>query len=124
MREFLLPAHRLLHGLDQTCPSSSNPIVKPLSIPSEIYDNLRATLVQAELILLRVLAFELRVPLALDYIPRYLQRVLEDIAGAGEDYDAWGKEEREEYGVIMGMDTGIGRACRARAVEACVVTRR
>ena len=75
---------------------------------------------QAELILLRVLAFELRVPLPLDYLPRYLERTFENIADAGEDYDSWGKEEREEYGVIVGTDTRVGRACRTKAVEACV----
>ncbi len=121
LREFLLPAHRLLHGHDPSRPLSPNPIAKPLTIPSATYDTLRATLVQAELVLLRVLAFELRIPLPLDYLPRYLDRTLEDVASAGEDYEGWGKEEREEYGVVSAMDTGVGRACKARAVEACVL---
>ena len=116
-----MPAHSLLHNPDQRSPVSSNPVAKPLVIPSETYDTLRATLVQAELVLLRVLAFALRIPLPIDYIPRYLERSLEDAASAGEDYGAWGKEEREEYGVVTGMDTGIGRACKAKAVQACVL---
>lgn len=44
---------------------------------------------------------------------------MEDVAGASEDYDAWGKEEKEEYGVVHNaMDTAIGKACRAKAVFA------
>ena len=69
--------------------------------------------------LLRVLGFELRLPLPLDYLRRYLERAMEDIADAGEDYGSWGKEEKEEYGVVKeSMDTGMGRACRAAAVNA------
>ncbi len=94
-------------------------MTQPLTVPSETYDILRATVVQAELMLLRVLAFELRVPLSLDYLPRYLERAMEDVVDAGEDYDTWGKEEKEEYGVVnIAMDTGIGKACRAKAVSA------
>lgn len=105
MREILFPAHRLLHEH------------QPLTVPSERYDFLRATLVQAELMLLRVLDFELRVPLPLDYLPRYLERTLEPVASAGEEYDNWGKEEKAEYGVVDTiMETGCGRACRAKAV--------
>jgi len=94
-------------------------MTQPLTVPSETYDILRATVVQAELMLLRVLAFELRVPLSLDYLPRYLERAMENVVDAGEDYDTWGKEEKEEYGVVnIAMDTGIGKACRAKAVSA------
>ena len=84
-----------------------------------MYDTLRATLVQAELMLLRVLGFELRLPLPLDYLSRYLDRAMGDVTDASEDYDRWGKEEKEEYGVLKdSMETGIGRACRAKAVNA------
>jgi len=94
-------------------------MTQPLMVPSETYDILRATLVQAELILLRVLGFELRIPLPLDYLPRYLERAMGDVAEAGEDYDAWANEEKEEYGVMKSaMDSGIGKACRAKAVGA------
>ena len=117
MREILVPAHRLLHL--HTNFSKSDPISEPLMIPSERYDTLRATLVQAELILLRVLGFELRLPLPLDFLPRYLERAMNDVSDQGEDYDTWGIEEKEEYGVVKGvMETGIGKACRARAVTA------
>ena len=117
MREILFPAHRLLHQYDGS--SDSNPINRPLSVPSAIYDTLRATLVQAELMLLRVLGFELRLPLPLDYLSRYVDRAMGDVTDAGEDYDSWGKEEKEEYGVLKdSMETGLGRACRAKAVRA------
>lgn len=117
MREMILPAHRLLHQYNDA--SGADPINKPLTVPSQTYDTLRATLVQAELILLRVLGFELRLPLPLDYLPRYLERAMEDAAEAGEDYDSWAKEEQEEYGVVKNiMETGMGRACRATAVNA------
>lgn len=117
LRELLLPAQRLLfRPID---PLNSNPVAKPVIVPSATYDALRATLVQAELILLRVLGFELRVPLSLGYLPRYLERAMEDVADAGEDYDSWGKEEKVEYGVLNGiMDTGIGKACTANAITA------
>ncbi|KAL8839794.1 MAG: hypothetical protein Q9170_001605 [Blastenia crenularia] len=110
LSSLLLPAHRLLHP-----PSSSS----PLTIPSPAYDSLRATLVQAELVLLRVLGFELRLPSPMEYLHRYLERAMEDVERVGEDYDAWDREGKEEYGVVDGaMDTGLGRMCKERAVEA------
>ena len=117
MREILFPAHRLLH---QSPPNQDlDPVASTLTVPSQLYDTLRATLVQAELILLRVLGFELRIPLPLDYLPRYLERATGDIVDTAEDYDGWGKEGKEEYGVEKDiMDTRIGRACRAKAVAA------
>lgn len=116
MREILFPAHRLLH---QHNGGSADPINQPLVVPSATYDSLRATLVQAELMLLRILSFELRVPLPLDYLPRYLERTMEDVAGASESYDSWGKEEKEEYGVVKdAMNTSFGRACRSKAISA------
>ncbi|KAM0796120.1 hypothetical protein BDR22DRAFT_893462 [Usnea florida] len=117
MREILFPAHRLLHDHNR---SSSNPISRPLVVPSTVYDTLRATLVQAELMLLRILGFELRIPLPLDYMPRYLERAIGEVADAGENYDSYEKEEKEEYGVVKDiMDTLFGRACRAKAISAC-----
>ena len=114
MREILLPAHRLLHAQeDVSLPKQW------LTVPSATYDTLRATLVQAELILLRVLGYELRLPLPLDFLPRYLTRALQDATAAAEDYDSWGKEERKEYGVVSkATDTGIGKACVIKVIEA------
>ncbi|KAL8704783.1 MAG: hypothetical protein Q9225_008064, partial [Loekoesia sp. 1 TL-2023] len=110
LSSLLLPAHRLLH------PPSTSP---PLNVPSPKYDTLRATLVQAELILLRVLGFELRLPSPLEYLQRYVERAMEDVERVGENYDAWDREGKEEYGVLGGiMETTLGTACRARAVEA------
>ena len=116
MREIIFPAHRLLHPHNG---ASSDPINQPLVVPSTMYDSLRATLVQAELMLLRILGFELRIPVPLDYLPRYLERAMEDVAGASENYDSWGNEVKEEYGVVKdAMCTSIGRACRSKAISA------
>ena len=113
----MLPAHRLLHQRDEA--SDLSPYNKPLSVPSATYDTLRATLVRAELMLLRVLGFELRMPQPLDLLPRYLERAMGDVSNAAEDYDSWDKEDKDEYGVLKDhMETGIGRACRARVVSA------
>lgn len=117
MRELLFPAHRLLHQYNE---ASSDPIDQPLIVPSTIYDSLRATLVQAELMLLRILGFELRIPLPLDYLPRYLERAMGDVTDASENYDSWENEDKEEYGVVKdAMDTSFGRACRSKAISAC-----
>ena len=97
---------------------------RPLKIPSETYDMLRATLVQAELMLLRVLGFELKLPSPMDYLPRYLERAMEDINDVGEDYEAWGKEYRAEYGVVEGgwMGTRLGKRASEMIVFAYVFT--
>ncbi|OCL06149.1 hypothetical protein AOQ84DRAFT_83055 [Glonium stellatum] len=117
LREFLLPAWRLIQ--------SKNPSAQPLTFPSSLYDSLRTTLVQAELILLRVLKFELRLALPLDFLPRYLDRTIGEVnAGGGgwggtEDYDGHEKEHRDEYQMIDLMDTRLGKACRLKAIEVC-----
>ncbi|KAH0565957.1 hypothetical protein GP486_000649 [Trichoglossum hirsutum] len=116
LREFLLPAYRLLHG--------SSPHAQPLTFPSELYDSLRATTVQAELILLRVLKFELRIALPFEFLPRYLDGTVGELNAGGmgwvgtEDYDGMRKEQRDEYKVVRLMETGIGRGCRAEVVRA------
>lgn len=116
LREFLLPAWRLVQ--------SNNPSAKPLTFPSSLYDSLRATLVQAELILLRILKFELRLALPLDSLPRYLDRTIGEVNGGGggwggtEDYDGHGKEHRDEYRMVDLIDTQLGKACRLKAIDA------
>ncbi|KAL8685155.1 MAG: hypothetical protein Q9218_007943, partial [Villophora microphyllina] len=114
LSSILLPADALLHP-----PSAPKPS-PPLRIPSPEYDILRATLVHAELLLLRILGFELRIPSPLDYLARYLERAMENVESVGEDYDGWGKEEKEEYGVVSGglMEGKVGRGCRGKAIEA------
>ena len=115
MREILLPAHRLLHNQHD----QETDMAKRLTVPSETYDRLRATIVQAELVLLRVLGFELRFPLPLTYLPRYLNRAFENVERAGEDYEGWDAEKRAEYGVIGSpMNTVMGRAITIKALEA------
>ncbi|KAL8710306.1 MAG: hypothetical protein Q9220_005076 [cf. Caloplaca sp. 1 TL-2023] len=116
LSSILLPAYNLLH------PSSAPQKAPALTIPSPTYNILRATLVQAELILLRILGFELRAPSPLDFLQRYLERALEDVsAGGGEDFDQWDREAKEEYGVVKGgvMESRLGRLCRGRVVDAC-----
>ncbi|KAL8873204.1 MAG: hypothetical protein Q9174_001287 [Haloplaca sp. 1 TL-2023] len=96
-------------------------VANPLEpIPSPEYDNLRATVVAAELILLRVLGFETRIPSPMDYLQRYLERAMEDVDTVGEDYETWDKEATEEYGVVVGgiSESRMGRICRLRVVEA------
>ncbi len=98
--------------------------MKPLTFPSVLYDSLRATIVQAELILLRILKFELRIPIPYEFLPRYLERTVGELNlgsngwGGTEDYDGQGKEFQEEYKVVDFMDTGVARACRVRILEA------
>lgn len=56
----------------------------------------------------------------MEYLHRYLERAMEDAEASGEDYDAWDREEREEYGVVDGiMETRVGKMCRERAIGAC-----
>ena len=67
----------------------------------------------------RVLGFELRIALPLDFVQRYLERAFHGVSSTGADYEGWDKEERAEYGVIEGiMDTRIGRVCRSKAIDA------
>ncbi|RPB13502.1 hypothetical protein P167DRAFT_486168 [Morchella conica CCBAS932] len=93
LREFLIPAYTLQH-----------PTSAPLTFPSPLYDALRSTLVTAELLLLRVLRFELRLPLPYEYLPRLLERALtlSDPPSA--------EEERLECRVVDLKDTALGRA--------------
>ena len=116
MREILPPAERILqHSRGNPSPNDQG----RLTVPSRLYDDLRATLVQAELVLLRVLGFELRLPLPLDYLARYLERAMQPYSIAAEDYDSWSGEERAEYGIVGNvMETNLGRRSRDRAVEA------
>ncbi|KAL8968738.1 MAG: hypothetical protein Q9183_002323, partial [Haloplaca sp. 2 TL-2023] len=110
LSSILLPAHALLH-----------PRTPRLRIPSPEYDTLRATIVAAELVLLRILGFETRLSCPMDYLQRYLERVMEGVETVGEDYERWGKEAREEYGVVVGgvLESRMGRMCKSRVVEAC-----
>lgn len=136
MREIIVPAHHLLHsgsfGLKsrKKDPSSGLPSAQasehvvtyfPLEIPSEEYDILRATVIQAELLTLRILGLELRVASPFDYLPRYLSRVFADNMKKMEDYDALSEETRAEHGISHGgiLETRIGRAVKAKVVEAC-----
>ena len=45
---------------------------------------------------------------------------MEAVSDAGEDYEAWGKEEKAECGVVGGgwMESRLGRKAREKAVYA------
>ena len=72
---------------------------------------------RAELLLLRVLGFELRVPTPLEFIGRYTQRVMRDVRESADDYDRWELEERQEYGIAGRMEIGLGRAVKVKALQ-------
>ena len=56
----------------------------------------------------------------MDFLSRYLDRAMEAAGEAGEDYEAWGKEERAEYGVVEGgwMGSGLGTKAREKVMYA------
>ena len=53
-----------------------NPDKPPLTFPSDTYDALRFSTVTSELILLRILKFEVRITLPQIYLPRLIPRCL------------------------------------------------
>ena len=108
LREFLLPAYALLH-----------PTADPLTFPSTLYDALRGTLVAAEFVLLRVLRFDIRLPLPFDYLPRFLDKTLSSLDGA-DHLDHLADDEKDEICVVDVRDTVLGRrawALAGRAVQ-------
>ncbi|KAI9841346.1 MAG: hypothetical protein M1838_003611 [Thelocarpon superellum] len=109
LRELLLPAHRFLH--------SSNPAAPPLTLTSPLYAVLRATVVQAEMMLLRVLKFSIRMPIALHHLPRYLVRAIGDGDTVG-GYDGLSEDHKDEYKIGALMDTALARAVTATTVNA------
>ena len=82
---------------------------------------------QAELVVLRVLKFELRLPLPFEYLPRYLDRTIGEVNKGGgssvgwggtEDYEGLGRERKQEDGVVELMETRVARGARTRIVDA------
>ncbi|EWC47605.1 hypothetical protein DRE_03225 [Drechslerella stenobrocha 248] len=118
LRSLIVPAHALLHPPStpaSTSTSTGNSPPSPLRVPSHKYDTLRATIVTAELHLLRILRFELRLPLPHDYIPRMLDTALAIIPG--EDYTAISEDRMMEDNVADAADTFIGRQCTGLATR-------
>ncbi|KAI5818197.1 hypothetical protein BZA77DRAFT_307586 [Pyronema omphalodes] len=105
LREFLLPAYSLM-----------NPDAEPLTFPSALYDSLRGTLVAAEFLLLRVLRFDIRLPLPFDYLPRYLEKTL--VLHGTDHLDFAGHDEKEEISVVDVKFTALGRKTWRLVVEA------
>ncbi|KAF8446981.1 hypothetical protein BDZ91DRAFT_644177, partial [Kalaharituber pfeilii] len=103
LRDILLPAYRLLHPPPQP----------PLMYPSHRYDALRHTLVQAELILLRALGFAIYLPLAYEFLPRFLSKVLSThVYSGGQEGAECGVMELEKTGLGMRAREWVGRAAR------------
>jgi len=44
---------------------------------------------------------------------------MQEVTEGAEDYEDWGKEEKEEFGVVAMMETRMARMCRVRIIEAC-----
>ena len=108
LRALLGPAFHLLHPREK------------LEIPSTKYDVLRRTIVRSEVLLLRILKFELRIALPLTFLPRYIGRMLDEMGGEGvEDYERMGRDRRAEYQVVTLMSTGLGQKCRSVALQSC-----
>ncbi|KAJ6260193.1 Cyclin-T1-4 [Drechslerella dactyloides] len=112
LRSLIVPAYALLHPPSTTTTSSPAPALR---VPSHKYDTLRATIVTAELHLLRILKFELRLPLPHDYIPRILDAALSIIPG--EDYAALPPDRMAEDNVADAADTFLGRQCMGLATR-------
>ncbi|EPS44883.1 hypothetical protein H072_1120 [Dactylellina haptotyla CBS 200.50] len=98
LRSLITPAYTLLH-----------PLSPPIRVPSHLYDTLRATIVTSELYLLRILKFELRIPLPHEYIPRVLDTALSIIPG--EELSSISTEKMEEDKISRVVDTYLGRQC-------------
>ncbi|KAI5799983.1 hypothetical protein EDC01DRAFT_612759 [Geopyxis carbonaria] len=97
LREFLLPAYELL-----------NPMGSPLVFPSVLYDSLRLTLVDAELLLLRILKFDIRLTLPYEYLPRVLEKILSP--NGTDHFDFLEIDDKEEIAAVNIKDTSLGRA--------------
>ncbi|KAH7061226.1 hypothetical protein B0J12DRAFT_646994 [Macrophomina phaseolina] len=117
VREFLLPAWQIMHR--------NRPDTVPLTCSSPTYDALRSALVRTELVLLRVLRFELRISTPFDCLPGYLSGVMREFnagdtsSDAARDFDYRKKEQKEAERITDLMDTNIAKACKAKALFAC-----
>lgn len=89
---------------------------EPLAIPSATYDSLRATLVRTELVMLRILKFELRVPTPFDFLSGYMAEAMRDFNVDDDALDLRSQEHKEANRVVDIMSTGIARACSANAM--------
>ncbi|KAL1647374.1 hypothetical protein SLS58_002702 [Diplodia intermedia] len=92
-----------------------------LSVASKAKDAPR----RSELILLRVLKFELRVSTPFDFLSGYLGEAMRDFgvddgsADAKGCFDDRNKEKKEADRIADLMETGIAKDCKAKALNAC-----
>ena len=81
------------------------------------------------MVLLRVLGFDVRLQSPLEWVRGYVSRAVTKTLSTSDgedsyDYDDWTTEEKDEHGVHHRgdvMETRLGRAVRARVVEACKI---
>ncbi|CCJ30123.1 unnamed protein product [Pneumocystis jirovecii] len=99
MREFLVPAYSII-----------NPSKPRLTFPSEFYDSLRDSVVNAELILLRVLKFDIKIILPFSYLTKALHLTLTTWHSETTDPTL----QKEKYLI----NTAIGRYARCRIMDA------
>ncbi|QSL64051.1 hypothetical protein MERGE_000206 [Pneumocystis wakefieldiae] len=102
MREFLVPAYSIL-----------NPTKPRLTFPSEFYDSLRDSIVNAELLLLRVVKFDLRIILPFSYLEKALNLTLA----------TWETETTESTlnKDACLMNTSLGRYVRCCIMDAYII---
>ena len=105
----------------QDVPEDDRPLSSRMELRSKRYNEKRSTLVKAELLLLRVLGFDLRLVSPFDYVSQYLHRALQGIWAYCEELDDNSELRRENCGVAAArmMASRPGMDVRARVVEAC-----
>jgi len=74
--------------------------------------------------LLRVLRFELRIPVPTKFLSRYIDRTISQINAendgwsATDDYEGSTRDYHDEFQIVDVMETGVGKAAQSRVVEA------
>ena len=97
-----------------------------MKIPSDRYDATHSTLVTAELLLLRILGFNLRLVSPFNYLPQYLDRALQGLWEYCQYYDHPSESRRAGREAAAGrmLASRVGLDVRAKVVEACRNMRR
>ncbi|KAL0258878.1 hypothetical protein SLS55_006382 [Diplodia seriata] len=108
----------------------ASPAMHHISMITLLGDILRFLVIrileQSELILLRVLKFELRVSTPFDFLSGYLGEAMRDFGVDDGNADAKGyfddrnKEKKEADRIADLMETGIAKDCKAKALNAYV----
>lgn len=114
LREILVPAYKYVFIMRDSISSDLighshlRPKEPKLTFPSELYDTLRSSLVSTELVLLRILKFELRLATPVEFLDDLLR-----------DYVYYARADRSHYeDYAMVMDSMIGITARANVLKA------